>query len=80
MSKKILFTILLTLVSTAAFAQESDESHNSAQTRLEKLNLQSMHMVPPRVKLFANPGHSGILPQVPFALDKILDKPGSCVE
>ena len=28
MSKKILFTMLLTLVSTAAFAQESEESHN----------------------------------------------------
>src|ERR1051326_2303894 len=28
MSKNILFTMLLTLVSTAAFAQESEESHN----------------------------------------------------
>jgi hypothetical protein len=28
MSKKILFTMLLTLVSTAAFAQDSEESHN----------------------------------------------------
>jgi hypothetical protein len=53
-------------------------STNSVQTQLEKLNLQSMHMVPPRVNLFANPGRIGILPQVPFALDKILDKPGMC--
>jgi hypothetical protein len=53
-------------------------STNAVQTQLEKSNLQSMHMVPPRVNLFANPGRSGILPQVPFALDKILDKPGMC--
>jgi hypothetical protein len=53
-------------------------STNPVQTQLEKLNLQSMHMVPPRVNLFANPGRSGILPQVPFALDRILDKPGMC--
>jgi len=55
-------------------------STNSVQTQLEKLNLQSMHMVPPRVNLFAKPGRIGILPQVPFALDKILDRPGMCVE
>jgi hypothetical protein len=54
-------------------------STNPVQTQLEKLNLQSMHLVPPRLKLFANPGR-GILPQVPFALDKILDRPGMCVE
>jgi hypothetical protein len=55
-------------------------STNPVQTQLEKLNLQSTHMVPPRVNLFANTGRSGILPQVPFALDKILDRPGMCVE
>jgi hypothetical protein len=55
-------------------------STNSVQVQLEKLNLRSMHMVPPRLNLFANPGRSGILQQVPFALDKILEKPGMCVE
>jgi hypothetical protein len=55
-------------------------STNPVQVQLEKLNLWSMHLVPPRLNLFAKPGRSGILPQVPFALDKILDKPGMCVE
>src|SRR5262249_3939718 len=55
-------------------------STSSLQVQLKNLNLQSTHMVPPRVNLFANPVRRPILPQVPFALDAILDKPGMCVE
>jgi hypothetical protein len=55
-------------------------STKSVPVQLQELNLRSMHMVPPRLNLFAKPGRSGILPQVTFALDKILDKPGMCVE
>jgi hypothetical protein len=48
-----------------------------------------MHMAPPRLNLFANPGRRGILPQLPFALDPVagrnpiaafVDGPGICVE
>jgi hypothetical protein len=50
------------------------------RVQLKSLNLQSTQMVPPRVNLFASPDRSRILPQVPFALDAILNKPGMCVE
>jgi len=55
-------------------------STSPVRVQLKNLNLQSTHVVPPRVNLFATPGRSMILPQVPFALDAILDKPGMCVE
>ena len=66
-------------------------SSTNPSLHLKPLDLSSTHLAPPQIELnppVPGPGHSFLLPQVPYPLDPILgrdpisalDKPGMCMD